>query len=148
MGWSKPHFSRMLTMFAGVGFLPAIRSAGSPPGIRTKTMNTITLTANSTAIIPMKRRMMKATISGRGPPSVLDPHLGARVERVAQAVAEDVQGEHRQHDRDARHEREPRRGHELLLAARDQVSPGGIGGAHAGTEERKACFGKDVGRDD
>src|SRR3954468_17527445 len=143
----------MFWTFSRVGFLPAMREAGSPPGTRMKMMKTSTLTAKRTAIIPMKRRRMKASISGHrrcrwGPPSMLDPHFGTRVERVPQAVTEDVQGKHRQHDRDSRHEREPRRAHDLLLAGRDQVAPGRIRKTHSGAEEREPGLGKDVARDD
>ena len=47
---------------------------------------------------------------------MLDLHFGARVERVTQTVAEDVQRQHGEHDRDARCEREP-------WARDDQVLP-------------------------
>src|SRR2546429_98812 len=94
------------------------------------------------ATIPIRRRMMKATISVS--PLVLDPHLGARVERVAQAVAEDVQREHGQDERDPRDETEPRRGLDLVLPAGDQVSPGRARRAHAGAEEREPRPGDGV----
>ena len=79
---------------------------------------------------------------------VLDPHLRARVEGVAQAVAEEVQREHRQHDRDPGDEREPRSRLDLVLAARDHVAPRRVRGPHARAEEREAGLGEDVGRDD
>src|SRR5437667_248442 len=116
----------MLTMFCRVGFFPAIRDAGSPPGTMMKTRKTRKLTAKSTATIPSSRRTRNAPTSGspravawravRGePPSVFHPHLGTRVERVAQPVAEDVEREHREHDCDPGHERQPRRRHDSLL---------------------------------
>jgi len=57
----------MFCTFSAVGFLPAMREAGSPPGTRMKMMKTSTLTAKRTAIIPMMRRMMNASISGHRP---------------------------------------------------------------------------------
>ena len=47
---------------------------------------------------------------------MLHPHFGARIERVTQAIAEDVEREHGEDDRDARREREHRSRHDQLLA--------------------------------
>src|SRR5437660_635255 len=107
----------MLTTFCAVAVRPAIRSAGSPPGTTMKIRKTMKLTAISTRIIPTSLRMMNAPISA--PPLVLHAHLCARVEGVAQAVAEDVEREDREHDPCARHERQPRRGAETVLTFRD-----------------------------
>src|SRR5919204_4806945 len=107
----------MSCTFVGVGFFPAIRAAGSPPGMRMKTTKTRKLTASSTATIPSSRRTMKAAML------VLDPDLGARIEGVTEAVAEDVQRQHRHHDRKSRDERLPGCGLDAVLAGRDQVPP-------------------------
>src|SRR5437870_8020021 len=146
----------MLTMFAWSGFLPAIRSAGSPPGSRMKITKTRKLIANRTATIPISRRMMNVAISAPSSNAdvlldgalVLDPDLGPGVEGVTQAVAEDVQREHGEHDRDSGDEREPRGARDLILAARDQVPPRRVGQAHARAEEREPGLGEDVVRDD
>ena len=79
-----------------------MRCAGSPPGTTMKIRKTMNVTAMHTRTAPID-----ASDEEREP-SVLDPHLRARVERVAQAVAEDVERQHGQHDRDARRERQPR----------------------------------------
>ena len=63
--------------------------------------------------------------------------LRARVERVAEAVADDVQREHRQHDHQAGDDRQQRLRVEQLDPDRDHRSPGGVGRLHAGAEERE-----------
>ena len=62
MFWSSPSFCRIDAMFSGVATLPAIRSAGSPPGIMKKMRYVTKLTASRTRIIPKVRRMRNATI--------------------------------------------------------------------------------------
>src|ERR1700742_2302062 len=101
----------MLLTRVGVAFLPASRCAGGELGITLKIRKTRTETTKRTITIPIRRRTMKRSISGpsldRGPlgldhPGVrLEPHFRARVECVAEAVADDVQREHRQHDHHA-----------------------------------------------
>ena len=51
-------------MFCWVGWRPARRSAGSPPGMTLKITNTISEMANSTTTSPTIRRTMNAPISG------------------------------------------------------------------------------------
>src|SRR3954451_23387189 len=128
----------MFAISCGVGFLPAMRSAGSPPGIFTKMKKVRKLTTISTSTMPISRRTMKAATS------VSDLDLRARVERVAQAVAEDVEGEHRQEDGDARRERQPGRRADGLGAIGDEVPPGRLGRLHAGAEEREPGLEDDV----
>src|SRR6266571_6417197 len=92
----------MFSMFCCVAVRPAIRCAGSPPGMTTKIRKTMKLTAISTSTMPRRRRIRKANTL------VLDPDLRARIERVTEAVAEDVQGEHGEHDRDTGRDGQPR----------------------------------------
>src|SRR5215218_11441474 len=98
----------MFSMFWSLAVRPAMRTAGSPPGTTMKIRNTTKLTTRSTSAMPISRLATNVAISGR-PPSMLDPHLRARVERVAEAVAEDVQRQDREHDRQPGRERQPRR---------------------------------------
>ena len=62
MFWSSPSLSRIAVMFACVAVRPAMRVAGSPPGILKKMMYVTKLTAIRTMIIPNVRRMRNATI--------------------------------------------------------------------------------------
>src|SRR5688572_28276672 len=62
----------------------------------------------------------------------------ARVERVAQRVAEEVEAEHRERDRDPRRDGEPRRALEELHAGpAEHEAPGGHGLGDAEAEERE-----------
>src|SRR4051812_11206112 len=87
-------------MSCGVARRPASRSEGSPLGIAWKIRNVRIEVAISSAIAPTTRFRMKR------PTSVLDAHLGARVHGVADAVAEDVDAQHAEHEHHARHERQ------------------------------------------
>src|SRR5690349_9765647 len=84
----------------GVARRPASRSDGSPLGITWKIRNVRIEMAISSAIADIVRWRMNR------PMSVLDAHLRARVQGVADAVAEDVDAEHAQYEHDARHERQ------------------------------------------
>ena len=132
-------------MFASVAFLPAIRSAGSPPGMTMKIRNTMKLTTTSTSTAPSSRADDERDHE-RHQCSIL--HLRARVERVAQAVAEDVERDDRQHDRRARDDRQPRRRPDALLALGDQRAPRRVRRLHAGAEERQRRLDQDVVGDD
>src|SRR3954454_23366283 len=103
----------MFAMSASFAFLPAMRVAGSPPGTTMKITKTMNVTAKQTRIAPMMRRTKNVSTL------VLHLHLRARVERVAEPVAEDVQREHGQNDRNAGREREPRPRHNQLLPIGD-----------------------------
>ena len=59
----KPHSSRMASICASRGCLPAIRSAGSPFGITLKMKNVSTETAHSTNSIWSRRRTMNRAIA-------------------------------------------------------------------------------------
>ena len=56
---SKPHSLRIASICVSVGFLPAIRTAGSPFGMTLKMKNVRTETAHITNTIWSSRRMMK-----------------------------------------------------------------------------------------
>src|SRR5215212_3381342 len=137
----------MFAMFWSFAVRPAMRTAGSPPGTTMKIRNTKKLTTSSTSAIPISRRATKVAIRS-SLPSVLDPHLRAWVERVAEAVAEDVEREDGEHDREAGRERQPRRRGDPLLPRRDQRPPRRVRRLHAGAEERESGLGEDVVRDD
>src|SRR5947208_7713326 len=81
-------------------------------------------------------------------PLMLDPHLRPRVERVPQAVAEDVQRDDGDHDCDSRSDRQPRRRDDPVLPLRDQLAPGGVRVLDPRTEERQRRLEQDVVRDD
>src|SRR5207247_2091629 len=74
--------------------------------------------------------------------------LRTRVERVPETVAEDVQRQYGQDDRDPGYERQPGRGHDPILTLRDQDPPGGVRRLDASAEERQPGLREDVGRDD
>ena len=121
----KPHSSRIASICCSVGCLPAIRTAGSPFGITLKMRNVITETANSTKTIETSRRTTKRAI---GASSVVDLDLRARVERVADAVAEDVQREHREHQHRPGHDRQIGGGDDPVDALAIIVPQDGFGG--------------------
>src|SRR6188472_2851595 len=87
-------------MSCGVASRPASRTAGSPLGIAWKIRNVKIEMAISRAVADTARCRMNR------PMSVLDAHLRARVQGVADAVAEDVDAQHAEHEHDARHDRE------------------------------------------
>ena len=95
-GRSKPKSLRTASSVAWSALRPAMRAAGSTPGVAKKITNTNTLIANSTNTIESRRRTAKRSISSPA------PQLGARVERLAHAVAEHVERQHRHGDGDAR----------------------------------------------
>src|SRR6478752_3575129 len=57
---------------------------------------------------------------GSGAGSSWDIH--SRIERVAQAVAEEIEARHRERDGDARHDRKPRRAGEIDLRVVEHVA--------------------------
>src|SRR5438034_9119963 len=61
-----------------------------------------------------------------------------RIEQVAEGVAHQVEGEHRQHDRQARERRDPRAALDVLPALAEDVAPAGRGRWDAKAEEREA----------
>ena len=101
-GRSRPKSLRTAARVSGEALRPAMRAAGSEPGVAKKIRNTSTLMPNITNSIWPSRRE-----DGAGHGRQRDPDLGARVERVAHAVAQDVEREHGQHDGDAGRQRHP-----------------------------------------
>src|ERR1700675_4178923 len=134
----------MLLIVSAVGLRPAIWRAGSTPGVAKKIRNTRMEIANSTTTSQSARRMMKVTIST----STLRPQLRARVERVAKAVAEDVQGENGQHDHDSGRDRDPWSAVQQALSVLDDRSPARLRSLDADRQVRKRRLGGDRGRDD
>ncbi len=100
-GLSSPKSWRTWRSVCWSALRPAMRAAGSTPGVAKKMRNVRTLIAKSTKTIETSRRATKRSISR-------PPQLRARVERVADAVAEHVQRQHGDRDRDAGRERDRR----------------------------------------
>src|SRR6185436_16328292 len=67
----------------------------------------------------------------------------AGVEGLAQALAEEIEGENDDENRRARDQREPRRVEDEALAVREDVAPGRARGRHAEAEERQARLDQD-----
>src|SRR5919201_353023 len=65
------------------------------------------------------------------------------IERVAQPVAEEVEREHDDRDREPRIHREQRRREHVLLRALEHVPPRGERGLHAETEVAQRRLGED-----
>src|SRR6266540_1831054 len=135
----------MFSMFWSFAVRPAIRTAGSPPGTTMKMRKTTKLTTTRTRAIPISR-LTRNVSTARS--SMLDPHLRARIERVAKAVAEDVERQHREDDREPRRECQPRRRRDPLLTRCDQRSPRRVRRLDARAQERKRGLGQDVVGDD
>src|SRR5581483_11482460 len=118
----------MFAIVDWLGFRPAISRAGSTPGVSKKSRKTSADSTNMTATSPRMRRTAKVSTAG---PTSLDPHLRARVESVAEAVAEDVQREHGEDDHDPRRDRDPRPRVEQLLSVLDDRAPARLRRLHA-----------------
>src|SRR4029079_16894769 len=117
MGLSKPHCARTSATCCGVARRPARRSAGSPLGMAWKIRKVTTEIANSTATTATSRWRMKRAMS------VLDAHLRARVEGVADPVAADVDPQHRGHEHQPRHDRQVDRARDQPDAVGDHRPP-------------------------
>src|SRR5690349_18239009 len=117
-GWSSPRSALTLAISAGSAFLPAIRTAGFELGMTLKMRNTITEIANSTAIIPVSRRATKRSMR-----LVLQSDLGARIECVAEAIAEDIERQNGQHDHEARNDGQVRCRIDGLVTIGDHGAP-------------------------
>src|SRR3954452_6115375 len=116
----------MRSIVCAVALLPALRTAGSPPGITWKMKNVKTEMAKRTSTIDSSRLTMK-----RATLVLLHPDLRPRVQRVAHTVAEHVQREHGEHEHETGHDREVRAADDLLHAVADHVAPGGRRRPHA-----------------
>ena len=91
------------------------------------------------------RRMMNAIT--RPPACRPKPDLGARVERVAHAVAQHVEREHGEHDGEAGRDRHPGPRVEQALPVLDDRAPAGVRRLHADRQERERRFGQHAGRE-
>src|SRR5215204_5932676 len=100
--------------------------------MRLKIANVSTDTANMTRTIWNTRRATNRPIE-----LVLQPDLRSRVERVAYAVTEHVQRQHGDHQHQAGHDRQVRRGGDAVDPLLDHRPPGGARRANAGAEERE-----------
>src|SRR5579885_1504861 len=93
-------------------------------------------TPTTTRAASKRRRTMYEPISG--------PPLHG-VQRVAQAVAEQVEAEHRQHDGQAGEEHKPGRAAIVALSFVDHPAPGGRGRLDADAQEAERCLEQHVG---
>src|SRR6202044_2828623 len=132
-GRLSPSCARISASVCGVGLRPAMARAGSTPGVLKKMMNTSTVITNMTSTVHSDRRTMNVSTG-----SLLHSQLGPRVERVADAIAQDVQRQHGQHDHDARREGDPGPGVEQLLAVADDRTPADVGRLDPDGQERQA----------
>src|ERR1700733_2471786 len=135
-GRSNSHWWLLCATVAGVGNRPASRRAGS--GIAVKIRKVRMEIANSTPIIDNPRRTTKRPISTPSGPSVLDPDLRSRVERVAHAVAEHVDAKHAQDEHDPRHQHRVDGGGQQPDPAPHHPPPRRVRRAPPGTQERQA----------
>src|SRR5216683_967738 len=71
----------------------------------------------------------------------------ARIERVAQPIADEVDGQHGEEDRRAGEQRPVRGDVEIVLGVGEQPSPGRDVGREAQPQERQGRFGDDGGGD-
>src|SRR3954452_13436816 len=112
-----------------------MRAAGSTPGVAKKIRKESTLIAKSTNTVAIRRCSMKrSTLLGA-------PQLGPRIERIANAVAEHVQREHGDRDRNSRCERDGRTCVEQLLPVEDDRAPTRVRRLHSDREERERGLG-------
>src|SRR3989442_471239 len=132
-------------------------TSGNPASYRSATATWAPSRASPTATAwPMlsglaaPATMATRSASGMGSLSLLAcaPHLlDAGIERVPDGVADQVEGDHREHERDAREQREPGRLPQHQPPVVDHVAPrrGGLGDAEA--EEAEHRLGQDGRRD-
>src|SRR5439155_20720750 len=71
----------------------------------------------------------------------------ARVEPIAQPIADKIDRQHGQKDRRAREQRPVRRDVEIILGVKEDATPGRDIGGEAKTEKRQRRFGDDRDRD-
>src|SRR6266536_6334388 len=74
--------------------------------------------------------------------------VAARIERISQAVPEQVEGEGRQKHGETRPEHEQRAGEVVLRRVCEEVSPARVGRLDSEAEEREPRIGQDEVRDD
>src|SRR5262249_30259323 len=143
-GRSSPNSCLMFLIVSGFGFRPAISRAGSTPGVSKKIRKTSADSTNMTTISPMVRRMANVST---GCFASFHADLRARVEGVAQAVAEDVQREHCQDDHYARGDRDHRPRVEQVLAVLDDRPPARLRRLDADREVGECRLRQDGRRD-
>src|SRR3954453_19302104 len=119
-------------MSCGVASRPARRRAGSPFGITWKIRKVRIEMAISNAIADTVRCRMNRTMS------VLDAHLRARVQGVADAVAEDVDAQHAEHEHEAGDDRQVDGAGDEADAVADHGSPRRVRILDARAEVREA----------
>src|ERR1700691_206829 len=102
-GRLKPNAIRIWAIVAGSGLRPAISRAGSTPGVLKKIKNVSAEIAKRTTAVHKARRTMNLSIA-----LATHPQLRPRIERFADTIAQYVQRQHREHDHDARSDRDPR----------------------------------------
>src|ERR1700722_10521799 len=105
MGVSRPYWTEIWWIWAAVAFLPASRAAWLP--VAASSRNVMIVTAIITNTAANSRRTMNRIIAGAGASwsaSAGDPHLGARVQRITDTVAEDVDRHHGEHEHDPWHQ--------------------------------------------
>src|SRR6476646_9008767 len=73
---------------------------------------------------------------------------GPRIERVAQSVAEEIEGQSREQDCEPRPEHQPRLGRIELRCGREQIAPARSGDLDPDAEERQSRLEQDVLRED
>src|SRR5581483_7642676 len=89
-GLSRPKLARTAATTSGEALRPAMRDAGSAPGVAKKIRKTRMLMPSITKTVWTRRRISRLSMRS------LDPELGAGIERVAHAIPHDVEGEHRE----------------------------------------------------
>src|SRR3954453_17250830 len=136
---SSPNWWRTAATVSGVGLRPASERVGATPGVAKKIRNVSTVISHRTARRLTRRRATKTSPR----PLALDAELRPRVERVADAVAEHVERQHRQHDHDPRRDPPPRPAVEEVLAVVDDRAPARLGRLHPDRQERQRRLGED-----
>ncbi len=138
-GLSRPKLARTAATTSGEALRPAMREAGSAPGVAKKIRNTRMLMPSMTKTIWARRRMSRLSMAA-------EPELGPGIERIAHPVAQDVEGQHREHDGDARGDRHHRAGIDQILPVLDDGAPARVGRLHADGEEGQRRFRQHVDR--
>src|SRR5258706_7724555 len=137
-GRSRPKSWRTAASTSGEALRPAMRAAGSAPGVTKKMRKTTTLIPTMTKTIWNSRRITTLSIG------LPDPQLGAGIQRVAHPITQHVESKHAEHDGDTRRQRHPRPRIKDVLAILDDRAPARVGRLHADGQKRKCGFGQHV----
>ena len=139
MVWAPPLGSRRITDKAVARLLPQPDSPTSPS---TSPRRSEKLTPSTALITPRRRKKWVCrSRTSRTVSAVIVAQ--SRIEAVAQPVAEQVDRQHHQGDRDARDQRHPPGIGEPATSLRDHQAPGRGRRRDAGAEERERRFGDD-----